>query len=159
MKNILKLSLAVLAAATLAACGDSGSSDVADTYVGAWKSGCTSYTGNDGNTYYDNHVMNLAKASAAELAGTYSNRTAYSDSACKNVLGANTNFGAIKLNIGAKTTFLGASVDSMVYTVISTGEARQGFVNADSSKLNLVVVNSDGSPPRGWGAASPYTKQ
>ncbi len=159
MKNILKLSLAAVAISALAACGGGGSSDSADTYVGAWKSGCTSYTGNDGNTYYNTSVMNLAKASASELAGTYTNRTAYADSGCKNALGAITNYGAMKLNIGAKTTFLGAQVDAMVFTLLATGEARPGFINADSTKLNLVVVNNDGSAPSGWGAASPYTKQ
>jgi hypothetical protein len=159
MKNVLKLGVAAMAVAALAACGGGGSSDVADTYVGSWKSNCTSYTGNDGNTYYSTWILNLAKVSAAELAATTSNRTAHSDAGCKNPLGAITNYDAAKINIGAKTTFLGAAVDSMVYTVVTSGEARQGFINADSTNLYLVVANNDGSPPRSWSFSSPFTKQ
>jgi hypothetical protein len=153
----LKLSLAVLAAATLAACGGGDSSDVADVYVGTWKSKCYKGTGSDGNTYYYYNSLAVTKATAAELAfaGT---GTAYSDAACTNKLSTFAR-DAVKINIGAKTTFLGAPADSMVYTVVSTGEARPGFIVADTTKMNVVINNSDGSVATGWGSASPYTKQ
>ena len=157
MKNVLKLGLAVLAAATLAACGDGGSSDVADTYVGNWKSKCFKGTGNDGNTYYYINNLGIAKASAAELSFTGTG-TSHSDAACSNKL-STFDRDAIKINLGAKTTFLGAQVDSMVYTIVRTGEARQGFIVADTNNMNVVIYNNDGSPPTGWGTASPYTKQ
>ncbi len=159
MKNALKLGLVTMAVAALTACGGGGSSDAADTYVGNWKSKCTAYTGNDGNTYYQTYILSFAKTTAAEVIGTYSNSIAFYDSACKSSGGTKNNYGAIKINIGAKTTFLGASVDAMVYTIVSSGEARPGFITADASKMNIVVNNNDGSPPLGWGSASPYTKQ
>jgi hypothetical protein len=159
MRNFLKLGLTALAVAALAACGGGGSSDVADTYVGNWKSNCSSYTGSDGNEYYQTYILSFAKSTASEIIGTYNNSNAYYDAACKNLAGAKNNYDAIKINIGAKTSFLGAPADSMVYSLVSTGEARPGFIVADATKLNIVVNNNDGSPPRGWGAASPYTKQ
>ena len=158
MKYILKLSLASMAIAALAACGDS-SSDVADTYVGTWKTNCHAYVGTDGNTYYKTYVSTFTKANSAELTLTHANANAHSNSTCTNVLGPITAPVAWKLNIGSKTTFLGASVDSMVWTFPATGEARPGFITADSSKLSLVVINTDGSIPTGWSGTSPYTKQ
>jgi hypothetical protein len=158
MKKLLKLSLAVMAIAALAACGDGGSSDAADVYVGSWKSGCFSYTGNDGNTYYSTTKMNLAKASGAELAGSYSDRLAYSNNACTNRLGALDNYAPFKINIGAKTTFLGGSADAIVMT-FTNNEARTGFISADATRLNLVITDASGQRPGGWGATSPYTKQ
>jgi hypothetical protein len=159
MRNFLKLGLAALAVAALAACGGGGSSDVADTYVGNWKSSCTSYTGNDGNTYYETYILSFAKSTASEIIGTASNTNAHFDAACKNLAGPINNDSPIKINIGAKTSFLGAPADSMVFTFMSTGEARPGFIAADATKLNIVVNNNDGSPPNNWGGASPFTKQ
>jgi hypothetical protein len=159
MKNILRSSLAVMAIAGLAACGGGGSSDVADTYVGTWKSKCFAYTGNDGNTYYQTQKLNLAKAAAAELAATYTESKAHSDSACVNLLGSINNGPAIKINIGVEETFLGAPAHYMVYTNVATGEARQGYLKADSTQLLLVVSDASGERPGGWGRASPYTKQ
>ena len=146
-----------MAIAALAACGDGGSTDVADTYVGTWKSKCYKGTGNDGNTYYYFNNLTVAKVTAAEMTFTGTG-TAYSDASCASKL-STFNRDAIKINIGAKTTFLGAPVDSMVYTIISTGEARPGFIVADATKMNVVINNSDGSIPTGWGSSSPYTKQ
>jgi hypothetical protein len=159
MKNVLKLSLAAVAISALAACGGGGSSDVADTYVGTWKSKCFSYTGNDGNTYYQTLKLNLAKVAAAELAGSYSETKAHSDSACANSLGAINNAPAVKINIGVEEAFLGAPAHYMVYTNATTGEARQGYLKADSTQLLLVVSDASGQKPAGWGKASPYTKQ
>jgi hypothetical protein len=159
MNNILKLSLAAVAIAALSACGGGGSSDAADAYVGTWKTNCFAYTGKDGNTYYQTYVSTFTKANAAEIAVTHANAKAHSNSACTNVLGDITAPGAWKLNIGAKTTFLGASVDAIVWSFPATGEARPGYMTTDSSKMSLVVVNTDGSIPTGWSATSPYTKQ
>jgi hypothetical protein len=159
MKNILKLSLAAVAIAALSACGGGGSSDAADVYVGNWKSNCFAYTGNDGNTYYKTTIGNFAKSSAAEILVTYSTTKAHSNSSCTNVLGTITDPVAIKLNIGATTSFLGANANAIVYTIVSTGEARQGFIAADATKLNLVVTDATGARPTGWGASSPFTKQ
>jgi hypothetical protein len=159
MKNILKLSLAALAIAALSACGGGGSADAADTYVGNWKSNCFAYTGNDGNTYYKTTIANFAKSSAAEIMVTYNTTKAHSNSACTTVLGTITDPGAIKINIGAATTFLGAAADNIVYTVVATGEARTGFMTANATNLSLVITDATGARPTGWGSSSPYTKQ
>jgi hypothetical protein len=160
MKNMLKLSLAAVAIAALTACGGGGSSDAADTYVGNWKSNCFAYTGNDGSTYYQTSILTFAKASATELAGTYSNSQAFYNSACTSSAGSKNDYSAIKINLGAKATYQGASVDAMVYTIVSTGEARPGYIVADATKMNLVIAGSTGAlPSGGWGVASPYTKQ
>jgi hypothetical protein len=158
MRNILKISLVAVAISALAACGGGGDADVADTYVGSWKSKCFAYTGNDGNTYYQTLKLNLAKAAAAELAATYTEAKAHSDGACNNSLGAINNPSAVKINLGAEEAFLGAPARYMVYTFAS-GEARQGYIKTDGSQLRLVISDASGEKPGGWGDASPYTKQ
>jgi hypothetical protein len=160
MKNTLKLSLAALAIAALSACGGGGDGggDVADTYVGVWRSNCNSYTANSGATLYERYNLTLTKTTSTELIGNYSNDTAYADAGCKQALGNIDNYSPVKYNIGAKVTFLGGTVDSMVRTT-STGEARPGFMIADSKNFNVVTVNDDGSRPGGWSTNSPYTKQ
>ena len=102
--------------------------------------------------------MSLNKAAAAELAVSYSNSVAHSDSACTNILGTFTSSNSAKINIGADTTFLGAAAKAIVMT-LSDGQARQGFITADATKLNYVVTDATGATPTGWGKASPYTKQ
>ncbi len=159
MKNILKLGLAVMVVAALAACGGGGSSDAADAYVGNWKSNCHSYIATDSNKYYKTFVSTYTKASATEIAVTHANTNAYSDSSCTNLLAAINSPPAWKLNLGAKTTFLGASVDAMVWSFPSTGEARPGYITTDGAKMSLVVVNTDGSQPTGWSTFAPFTKQ
>ena len=160
MNNILKLSLAAVAIAALSACGGGGgSSDAADAYVGNWKSNCYSYVSTSGGTYYTNQVMSLNKASAAVLAATFSNATAYSDSACKIALGALTASSPANISLGADITYSGAAAKAMVMT-LADGQARQGFITANATNLNFVVTGTDGKlPTSGWGAASPYTKQ
>jgi hypothetical protein len=160
LKHILKLSLAAVAVAGLAACGGGGgSSEAADIYVGTWKSKCYSYTGNDGNTYYQTHKANFAKASAAELALTYTESKAHSDSACANSLGATSNSASARINLGTEEGFLGAPATYMVYTIAATGEARQGYIKADATQLLFVVSDATGQKPGGWSRTSPYTKQ
>ena len=156
MKNVLKLGLAVLAAATLAACGSGDSSEAADKYVGNWKSSCYKDTSTNGNIYYYINKANYAKVSAAEITIT-ATYDAHSDAACANKLGSG-NLTARKMNIGAETTFLGAKSDAIVLTNISTGEAFPGFATADATRLNIVSY-TPGTIPTGWGSASPYTKQ
>jgi hypothetical protein len=158
MKNILKLSLAAVAIAALSACGGGDSSDVADSYTGTWKSNCFSYVANSGATLYGTQVLTMTKASGSELAGTYSSFIAHSDSGCKAVRGEVNSSSPTKFNIGAETTFLGASARAMVMT-FSDGQARQGFITADAAKMSFVVTDATGARPGGWGAASPYTKQ
>jgi hypothetical protein len=159
MKNLLKLSLAAIAVAALTACGGGSSTpDAAEAYLGNWKSNCYGYKAVDGNTYYGIHTLSMNKASAAELTGTYSNTTAHADSACKNPLGAITSGSPVKFNLGADTTFLGAAAKAMVMT-FSDGQARQGFITADATKMNFVITDATGARPGGWGASSPYTKQ
>jgi hypothetical protein len=159
MKNLLKLGLAAVAVAALTACGGGSSTpDAADAYTGNWKSKCYGYTSVSGGTYYATQVMSLTKTTEAELAGTYSNTIAHSDSGCTNPLGAITSGSPVKFNIGADTTFLGAAAKAMVMT-FSDGQARQGFITADATKLNFVITDATGARPGGWGAASPYTKQ
>jgi hypothetical protein len=158
MKKLLKLSLAATAIAALAACGGGGSSDAADSYTGNWKSSCFSYVAQSGATLYGTQVLSMTKASAAELVGTYSNFVAHSDSACKAVLGQVTSPSPSKFNLGTETTFLGAAARTMVMT-FADGQARQGFITADATKMNFVITDASGARPGGWGAASPYTKQ
>ena len=159
MKNILKSSLVAMAVVGLAACGGGGgSSDVADTYVGNWKSNCFGYTAVNGATYYATTVLSMNKVTAAELSGTYSNTVAHVDSRCTNVLGAINNYSPAKFNIGAETNFLGATARATVMT-FSDGQARQGFITADATNMSFVITNASGARPGGWGAASPYTKQ
>jgi hypothetical protein len=160
MKKLLKLSLAVVAIAALAACGDGGSSDAADKYIAAWKSNCNSYTGNDGNTYYQTFNLTFAKSTSSEMIGTYSNSIAYTDAACKNSAGAKNNNSSIKINIGGQVAYSGSQADAIVYTLISSGEARPGYMVADNTKMNIVIADSTGAKPTsGWGSNSPYTKQ
>ena len=159
MTNILKLSLAAVAIASLAACGDGGSSDAADAFVGNWKSNCYSYVSTSGGTYYATQVMSLNKASASVLAATNSANTAYSDSACKSALGALTNASPTTISLGADITYSGAASKAMVMT-LTDGQARQGYITASATNLSLVVTGTDGKlPTSGWGSASPYTKQ
>jgi hypothetical protein len=158
MKKLLKLSLAAMAIAALAACGGGDSSEAADTFVGNWKSKCYGYTSVSGATYYATRIMALTKTSAAELAANYSNTLAHSDSGCTNPLGTIQSSSPAKINLGADTTFLGAAAKAIVVT-LTTGEARQGFITANASNLNIVITDATGARPLGWGAASPYTKQ
>ena len=158
MKNALKLGLVTMAVAALTACGGGGDADVADAYTGNWKSSCFAYVANSGATLYGTQVLTMTKTTGAELIGTYSNTIAHSDPACKVVRQEITSSSPTKFNIGADTTFLGASAKAMVMTLVD-GQARQGFITADASRMSFVVTNASGAQPAGWGAASPYTKQ
>jgi hypothetical protein len=159
MKKILKLSLAAIAIAALAACGGgNGDGDDTGVYVGTWKSKCNQYTATNGAIYSQTFNLTFAKSGGSVLVGTYSNSQAFTDTACQVSIGTKNNYTPIKISIGAKANFLGGSVDAMVLT-FDTGEARPGYMNADSKNMNIVVVNDDGSQPRGWGGNSPYTKQ
>lgn len=158
MKNILKLSLAAIAIAALSACGGGDSSDAADSYTGNWKSNCYKFTATNGSSYYGQQLLTFSKASASELAGNYSKGVAYTDAGCTNVAGNLDTGPAFKVNIGAETTFLGAVAKAMVYT-FADGQARQGFITADATKMNFVITDATGVRPGGWGASSPYTKQ
>ena len=98
MKNILKLSLAVVAIAALSACGGGDSSDAADSYTGNWKSNCYKFTSTNGNSYYGQQLLTFSKASASELAGNYSKGVAYTDAGCTNVAGNLDTGPAFKVN-------------------------------------------------------------
>jgi hypothetical protein len=159
MKKILKLSLATMAVAALTACGGGSSTpDAADLYVGTWKSKCFTYTGTDGQPHTETRKINLSKVSAAELNAVYTESTAFADTACKQSLGATGAPAGYKINIGAQESFLGAPADYAVFT-FSTGEARQGYLKADSTTLLIVISDNSVTKPNGWSIASPYTKQ
>ena len=156
MTNILKLSLAAVAIAALAACGGGDSTEPADKYVGNWKSSCYQDTATSGNIYYYINKANYAKVSAGEImiTATYD---AHSDTACASKVGSG-NLTTRKMNIGAETTFLGAKADVIALITVSTGEAFPGYATTDGTKLNIITYAAGGSAS-GWGKASPYTKQ
>jgi hypothetical protein len=158
MKKLLKPSLAIIAIAALTACTGGDSSDVADVYVGTWKSKCFSYKGDDGKTYIETRKITFAKVAAAQLTASYSEATVYADSACQQSLGATGAPSGYKINIGAKSNFLGSTADYSVFTY-SDGVVRQGYLKADSTQLLVVIRDDSGQEPTSWGVASPYTKQ
>ncbi|MBK6367554.1 MAG: hypothetical protein IPF65_09930 [Polaromonas sp.] len=156
MKNKLKTLLVAVTIAALSACGD-GASDVADAFIGKWKSKCFAYKAQDGNTYYQTGTTNLSKDSAAQLTANYSNAVAHSDSACSNILGNITSASSIKISIGAETVFLGLQSKEIVATY-QDGNARRGYIAVDNERLFIVVTDDSGEKPFTWGRSSPYTK-
>jgi hypothetical protein len=162
MANILKLSLAAVAIGVLAACGGGGgdSSEVADVYVGTWKSACYSTNSNTG-TVYTKRVRTLSKTNATELASTTSLDSVFSDAACV------TNVGfwidnpptIAKYVLGAKAQFLGANTDTYVQTIAATGASFTGYMVANGAQLNMADAVTGSAPPTGWGIYSPYIKQ
>lgn len=155
MKNILKLSLAVMAIAALAACGGGGSDEPADKYVGNWKSSCYESVSTSGTTFFYVNTYSVTKTSAGEVlfTGTYA---AHSDGKCANSAGSGGLNGA-QMNIGAETTFLGAKSDSIVRTNLVTGEALPGYATSDGNKMYLRTY-TPGTSPTNWGSASPFSK-
>jgi hypothetical protein len=161
MKNVLKLSLAVLAAATLAACGGGDSSDATDAYVGTWKSACYSTAlANYSGTFYTKRIRTIAKKNATELTASNILDNIYSDAACATVWGtwANNSPAAGNYVLGAKVPFLGANADSYVLTN-SEGNTFAGFMALNGEKLYMADSATGAAPPTGWGKFSPYTKQ
>jgi hypothetical protein len=164
MKKILKLSLAAVAIATLAACGG-GSDSTAhvfniDSYVGTWKSPCYSYVATNGSSYYSIRTKTLAKVSATELSNVTKAENSYSDAACTNLV-ANfvTNYNLGKYVFDGKTAvFAGMTVDTMVHTDLVNGEVLSGYMLADGKQL-YVATYATGQAISSWGIYSPYTKQ
>ena len=160
MTNILKLSLAAVAIAALAACGGGGdSSDVADVYVGTWKSACYSTNSNTG-TVYTKRIRTISKTNATELAGSTILDKVFSDAACVTVAGTwndnSPNTG--KYVLGAKVQYLGANTDSYVFTN-SAGATFAGYMVVNGAQMYLADTATGSAPPTGWGIYSPYTKQ
>jgi hypothetical protein len=161
MKNILKLSLAAVTIAALSACGGGGSSDAADAYVGTWKSVCFLTTSPSGNIY-SKRVRTLSKTSAIELASTTSLDSPFSDAACANVSGVwSTNPPDVaKYVLGVKAQFLGAAVDSYVFTSSAAPTTTySGYMTTSGTQMYLADSLTGSAAPTSWGVYSPYTKQ
>ena len=159
MKNVLKLSLAVLAAAALAACGGGDASDATDAYAGTWKSACYS-TDSTSGTVYTKRIRTIAKISATEIAASNILDKVFSDAACANVAGTwteNAPFGG-KYVLGAKVQFLGANTDSYTYNN-GAGGTFAGFMALNGNQLFMADSATGAAPPTNWGKYSPYTKQ
>ncbi len=164
MTNILKLSLAAVAIAALAACGGGGdSSDVADVYVGTWKSACYSFTNSSGGTSYSKRIRTISKSSATELAGSVIYDSIFSDGACTvlaNRVWTDNSPILGKYVLGAKAQFLGANTDSYVFSNITTpGGTFSGYMVVNGAQMYLADTATGSAPPTGWGIYSPYTKQ
>lgn len=152
-----RLSRTLIAAAgisILTACGG-GSSEPADAYVGAWRSACYSYVGNDGNTYFKRLTNNFTKASATSLNVTFSDSTAHSDPACNNVLGLIPSPSGGTVQLGPKASFLGGEVDSISASFPS--ENLVGYMTVSGSQL-FIIAEAPNVPLTGWGVGSPYTR-
>ncbi len=161
MKNVLKLGLAVLAAATLVACGGGGeATEVADVYVGTWKSACYS-TNSSSGTVYTKRIRTIAKISATEIAASNIRDKVFSDAACANVAGTwteNAPYGG-RYVIGAKVQFLGANADAYTYTA-GDGTTYAGYMALNGAQQLFMADAPTGSAaPTNWGVYSPYTKQ
>lgn len=163
MKNILKLSLAVLAAATLAACGGGGSSEEpSDKYVGTWLSKCSSYTGNDGGTYYRKLKRVMTKQNAGQLLAKTTQEGAYSNDTCTSSLTSNVyTYNDAQYNIGKVTTVLGAQADEISYTDLVTKAAYPGFMTISNGQWYIATYDPSKGQTTigGWSSNSPYTKQ
>jgi hypothetical protein len=159
MKKILKLSLAAMAIAALAACGGGGSDDAADIYVGTWKSACYSTDSNTG-TVYTKRIRTFSKATATELASSTILDSVFSDAACKTIAGTWTDNSpvALKYVLGAKVQFLGANTDSYISTTPS-GSTFAGYMVVNGTQMFLADSPTGSAAPTGWGKFSPYTKQ
>ena len=158
MKNVLKLSLAGLAIATLAACGGGGSSDVTDAYVGTWKSICFASTN---SPTFTKRIRTYTKVSATEMTSSTTFDGPFSDAGCANSAGNwSSNVPSVsRYVLGAKITYLGANADSYTVTFADNTQNR-GYMIVDGSKLFLVDTPTTSAPPSGgWSIYAPYTKQ
>ena len=154
MNRLSKMFFAAVGISILTACGG-GSSEPADAYVGAWRSACYSYVGNDGNTYFARDTNNFTKASATSLNVTFSDSTAHADPACNNVLGAISNPAGGTVQLGPKASFLGGEVDSISATFPS--RTLVGYMTVSGSQL-FIIAEAPNIPLTGWGVGSPYTR-
>jgi hypothetical protein len=162
MKKILKLSLAVMAIAALAACGSGGSDEPADKYVGTWLSKCNSYTGNDGGTYYRKLKRVLTKINAGQLNLKTTQEGAFSDTACSKSLTSTVyTFGDGQYNIGKTVTILGTQADEIASIDLTTKAALPGYMTVSNNQWFIATYDpAQGQTTiTGWSANSPYTKQ
>lgn len=153
MRRIAQCVLATLGLGLIASCGG-GSNDPVDRYLGAWRSACYAYTGNDGNTYFKRLTNNFTKASPTSLNVSFSDSIAHSDSACNNILGAISNPAGGTVELGAKAEFLGAQVDSI--NASFPGEELVGYITVKDAQL-FIIAELPNVALTGWGAGSPYT--
>ncbi|MFP8777900.1 hypothetical protein [Hydrogenophaga sp. RWCD_12] len=154
MNRLSKTFFTAAGISILAACGG-GSSEPADAYVGAWRSACYSYVGNDGNTYFKRLTNNFSKASATSLNVTFTDSTAHSDPACNNVLGVIPSPSGGTIQLGPKASFLGGEVDSISATFPS--ETLVGYMTVSASQL-FIVADAPNITLTGWGVGSPYSR-
>jgi hypothetical protein len=162
MKKLLKLSLATMAIAALAACGGGGADEPADKYVGTWIGKCASYTGNDGGTYYRKIKRTISKINGGQLNATSLQEGAYSDAACGNKLTSNIyTYSDTQYNIGKTVTVLGVQADEISSINTVTKAAYPGFMTVANSQWYIATYDpSKGETTiRGWSSNSPYTKQ
>ena len=148
--------------AALAACGGGGdSSDVADVYVGTWKSICYSFTNSSGGTSYSKRIRTISKSSATELAGSVIYDSIFSDGACTvlaNRVWTDNSPILGKYVLGAKALFLGANADTYVHTN-AAGATFSGYMAINGNQMFLVDVATGTAAPTGWSIYAPYTKQ
>jgi hypothetical protein len=157
MKHILKLSLAAMTSVALMACGGS-SEDIADKYVGDWKSGCQTQTGSDGSSAYFHSILFVTKTSAAEIYIKNGFRQ-YSDSSCNSLISAGFTTSK-KISFGTETTFLGAKADNIVYTFLgATNQTFLGYSSVNNSTWHLSLYAPGTNPTQAWSSDSPYIKQ
>ncbi len=145
------------AAITIAGCGggDAAPSDVADPYVGTWKSQCFAWAGN-----YEVVTRTASKLSATQLVGTVVNTKKYSDAACTILLSTDTTTESGVYTIGNKATFLGQSVDSYKYDSSTTpGSGYLGFAVVNGSGLYVAASFTSENPTAWWTGGIPYIKQ
>ncbi|WP_157572027.1 hypothetical protein [Hydrogenophaga taeniospiralis] len=154
MNRLFKIFLASVGASALVACGG-GSDDPVDMYVGTWRSACFPYVANNGNTYFARDTSSFTKASSTSLNATRSDTTAYSDSACNNVLAAISNGPNATIQLGPKASFLGAEVDTI--SMAFPTETHVGYMTANATQLFIIAEPPD-VIPSGWGIGSPYTR-
>lgn len=154
MHRLSKTLFAATAVSILAACGG-GSSEPVDLYVGAWRSVCYSYVGNDGNTYFKRQTNNFTKASATSLNVTFTDSIAHSDPACKNVLGVIPSPSGGTVQLGPKANFLGGEVDSISATFPSAKLV--GYMTASTTQL-FIIAEAPNVTLTGWGIGSPFTR-
>jgi hypothetical protein len=149
MKKLLSLSL-VASALVLSACGDGGSSDMVDAYIGAWK-GCISST--DG--YYTNRTRTFRKVDATHMLLDIQSSNRYSDNVCTvQTVSELVTLNNYPVELGKAINFLGRNGHDGVLTFSNGKETF--YVTVDGNALR-VGANVTAGVPTAW--SFPYTKQ
>jgi hypothetical protein len=141
--------------ASLVSCGEGGTEDPADKYVGTWKSVCYSpYPNNTSVIYYTRDTRTFTKTGPSDLAASRIFEQDFTDGTCtQKIIDQRFPTEYSKFVIGSKATFLGQPVDAVTVTR-STGEVLTGYVTADKKQMLLASQTATS-----WSSYSPYTKQ